>query len=76
MVWLQLALVVALLGVLAVTIRRLHRVSPDFYTDIDVGTVSERWLAEHRGSRRTDYRLVHRRGGAPERRLQLLAMWA
>jgi hypothetical protein len=52
MVWLQLALVVGLLGFLAVTIRWLHRVSPDFYTDIDVGTVSERWLAEHRGSRK------------------------
>jgi hypothetical protein len=53
MVWLQLALVVGLLGVLAVSMRRRRSVSPDSYTDIDidVGTVSEGWLAEQRGSR-------------------------
>jgi hypothetical protein len=50
MVWLQLALVVGLVGLLAVATRRL-RVSPNSDPDIDVGTVSEGWLAEQRGSR-------------------------
>jgi hypothetical protein len=48
MIWLQLALIVGLLGVLAVAMRR-RRVSLDPYPGIDVGTVSERWLAEQRG---------------------------
>jgi hypothetical protein len=52
MAWLQLALVVALLGVFAIIIRRLHRASPDSCTEIDVGTISESWLAEQRGSRK------------------------
>lgn len=56
MEWLQLALVVGLLvvvGVLAAASRRPRGVSPDSYTDldIDVGTVSESWLTEHRGDR-------------------------
>ena len=51
MVWLQLALVVGLLGLLAVTMRRLHRVTPAPKPDIDVGTLSESWLAEQRGCR-------------------------
>ena len=55
MEWLQLALVVGLvvLVVLAVATRRPRRVSADSYTDldIDVGTVSESWLTEHRGDR-------------------------
>jgi hypothetical protein len=50
MAWFQLALVVGLLGVLAVAMRRL-RVSPNADSDIDVGTVSESWLAEQRASR-------------------------
>ena len=50
---LQLAFVVALVGVLAVAVRRLRGVAMDPYPDpdIDVGTVSEGWLAEQRGSR-------------------------
>lgn len=40
MIWLQLALVVGLLGVLAVAMRR-RRVSPNPYPSIDVGTVAE-----------------------------------
>jgi hypothetical protein len=49
--WLQLALVVGLLGVVAVAMRRLL-VSPNAQPDIDVGTLSESWLAEQRGSRK------------------------
>jgi hypothetical protein len=51
MVWLQLALVVGLMGALAAALRRLHSVPPDSHSNIDVGTVSEGWLAEQRGSR-------------------------
>jgi len=50
MVWLQLALVVGVIGVIAVAMRR-GRVSPGAYADIDVGTVSESWLAEQRGGK-------------------------
>jgi hypothetical protein len=50
MAWLQLTLVVALLGVLAIAMRRL-RVSANSDSDIDAGTVSESWLAAQRGSR-------------------------
>ena len=48
MVWLQLALVIALMGALAIAMRR-RQVNPGDYADIDVGTVSENWLAEQRG---------------------------
>jgi hypothetical protein len=48
MAWLQLALVVGPMGVAAIAMRR-RRDPPDAYADIDVGTVSENWLAEQRG---------------------------
>lgn len=51
MLWLQLAVVVGLAGVLAAAVLRRHRVHSDSPHDIDVGTVSEGWLAEQRGSR-------------------------
>jgi hypothetical protein len=51
MAWLQLALVLELLGAVAVAMRRVHSVSPNSYPDIDVGTVSENWLAQQRGNR-------------------------
>jgi len=52
MVWLHLALVVGLIGVLAAAMRRLHAVSAHSNPEIDVGPVSQRWLAEQRGSRK------------------------
>ena len=51
MSWLPLALIVGLLGALAVAVRRRHRVSSDEEDQIDVGTVSESWLAEQRGKK-------------------------
>jgi hypothetical protein len=50
MIWLRLALVVGLVGVIAIAMRR-RRLAPHADPDIDVGTVSEGWLAEQRGSR-------------------------
>jgi hypothetical protein len=50
MAWLQFAIVIGFLGVLAVAMRRF-RASPNSDPDIDVGTLSESWLAEQRGSR-------------------------
>ena len=50
--WLRLALVVGLVGVIVIAIAMRHRrVTPQSDRDIDVGTVSEGWLAEQRGSR-------------------------
>jgi hypothetical protein len=51
MAWLQFAIVIGFLGVLAVAMRRF-RASPNSEPpDIDVGTLSESWLAEQRGTR-------------------------
>jgi hypothetical protein len=50
MAWLRLALVVGLVGVIVIAMRR-RRVAPQSDRDIDVGTVTEGWLAEQRGSR-------------------------
>jgi hypothetical protein len=52
MLWLLLAFVVGLIGVFAAKMRRRHRVSSDCLSDIDIGSVSETWLAEQRGSKR------------------------
>jgi hypothetical protein len=49
MMWVQIAIVVGLLGVIAVAALRRRRVPPDVYADIDTGSVSENWLAEERG---------------------------
>jgi hypothetical protein len=53
MVWLQLALVVGLLGILAAAMRYGRRVFPDSHPHlgIDLGTVSEGWLADQHRSR-------------------------
>jgi len=51
MLWVVLALVVGVVGGIAATMRRYH-VSSDSASEIDVGTVSESWLAEQRGSKR------------------------
>jgi len=51
MLWLPVALVVGLIGGLAVTLWRRQRVSSDDEQPIDVGTVSEGWLAEQRSKK-------------------------
>ena len=51
MVWLYVALVVVGLMVAVAIAMGRRPVKPDPYADIDVGTVSEHWLAEQRGSK-------------------------
>jgi hypothetical protein len=50
MAWLQVAIIVGLVGVIVMAMRRL-RVSSNLDSDIDVDPVSDSWLAEHCGSR-------------------------
>jgi len=52
MVWLQLTFVAGLVAVLAVAVRRRRSISTSYPDpDMDVGAVSEGWLAEQRGSK-------------------------
>jgi hypothetical protein len=50
MLWVLLALVVGVVGGIAVAMRRYY-VSSDFASEIDAGTVSDSWLAEQRGNK-------------------------
>jgi hypothetical protein len=50
--WLRLAVIVGLRSIVVAVRRYLHRVSTESHRDIDVGAVSEGWLAEQRGSRK------------------------
>jgi hypothetical protein len=49
MLWLHLVFVLGLMGAVAIVMRRRHA-KPGAYADVDVGTVSENWLAEQRAS--------------------------
>jgi hypothetical protein len=50
MAWLQLALIVGLVRILAIAMRR-RNASTRAHPGIDAGAVSESWLAQQRGSR-------------------------